>query len=380
MGLHLSTLASAAVTTKTQTTYLEALRLLLGWLARPKLPHDWSAQTLGPNTGGISGMELRPGNDTGHGQQRRWQRGGGHFRSSRDPRHEASLRPSPASRAGGAWNRDPPAHQRRGCWCSWWRAGMQNIIKSSWVSTFACSSRRTCDHQKDWHCGSFQLLSPITGISGAAGKWSLLIRASEARTSLEKQANTTPAFHWTWQDISSCFPSCSYSKTHEAKDSSYFSLLVHASDKGNGKRVETAPLSPTANHATYPQTRRCERGSRCQRQKSERGAEARRLEELQQCATSTKNMPACPWLCPRSLQSFSSKDWHSNAKSGSCLEKAFTRALTRSTSNVGRVFLCIFNAAILNVTTLQFSFWTLPADRRSTDNLMWLRQCWGGLL
>ena len=30
---------------------------------------------------------------------------------------------------------------------------------------------------------------------------------------------------------------------------------------------------------------------------------------------------------------------------------------------------------------MQFSFWTLPADWRLTlDNLVWLRQCWDGLL
>ena len=45
MGLHLSTLSSAAVATKTQTTYLRALRLLFGWLAQPTTLHDWTAPT-----------------------------------------------------------------------------------------------------------------------------------------------------------------------------------------------------------------------------------------------------------------------------------------------------------------------------------------------
>ena len=43
------------------------------------------------------------------------------------------------------------ACQGPGCWC-WSCAGLQNTTKSSWVSTFACSSRRTCDHRKGWRC------------------------------------------------------------------------------------------------------------------------------------------------------------------------------------------------------------------------------------
>ena len=48
------------------------------------------------------------------------------------------------------------------------------------------------------------------------------------------------------------------------------------------------------NHAIYPQTRRCERGSRCQRQKSGTDAEAQKLLELQQCTTLRKTCPLVP--------------------------------------------------------------------------------------
>ena len=42
------------------------------------------------------------------------------------------------------------------------------------------------------------------------------------------------------------------SQRHTRRKTAPFSLLVHASDKGNGKCVGTAPLSATANHAVLP--------------------------------------------------------------------------------------------------------------------------------
>ena len=44
MGLHLSTLASAAVAARTETMYMQAL-LLCFWFARPAILHDWTATT-----------------------------------------------------------------------------------------------------------------------------------------------------------------------------------------------------------------------------------------------------------------------------------------------------------------------------------------------
>ena len=123
-----------------------------------------------------------------------------------------------------------------------------------------------------------------------------------------------------------------------------FSLFVHASDKGNGKRVETAPLSATANHAKNPHARRCERGPRGQRQKSGRGAEARRLEELLQCATLRKTRPLVPDHVQDPSRASPTRTG-TRTRPGTTLEKALTRALTGSTLSVGRVFFCIFNAA-----------------------------------
>ena len=213
--------------------------------------------------------------------------------------------------------------------------------KSSRVSAFACSSRRTCDHQK-----GFQLLSPIKGISGAAGKWSLLIRASE----LGKPGQTSGYDTSVSLDLVRhpfMFPVLPVAQRHTKRKKAPFSLLVHASDKRNGKRVETAPLSKTANHAIHPQTRRCERGSRCQRcqrQKSGRGAEARRLEELQQCTTLRKICPLVPG-CVQDPSRASPARTGTRTRLGTSLEKALTRALTGSTLSVGRVFVCIFNEA-----------------------------------
>ena len=219
-------------------------------------------------------------------------------------------------------------------WCSWWRAGLKNIIKSSWVSTFACSSRRTCNHQKDCHCGASSFCrQPMEFLERASDHHSSA-RASSG--SLEKQANTTPAFHWTWHDISSCSPSCS-SQRHTRRKTAPFSILVHARDKRNGKHVETALVSATENHAINPQTRRCERGTRCQRQKSGRCAETRRLEELQQCATLRKKSPLVPGYVQDPSRASPARTG-TRTRPGTTLEKALTRALTGSTLSVGRVF------------------------------------------
>ena len=64
--------------------------------------------------------------------------------------------------------------------------------------------------------------------------------------------------------------------------------------KETEKRLETAPLSTVANHTKKPSDTECERGPRGQRQKSGRGSGARRLEELQQCATLRITCPLVP--------------------------------------------------------------------------------------
>ena len=58
---------------------------------------------------------------------------------------------------------------------------------------------------------------------------------------------------------------------------------------------------------------------------------------------------------------------------------ALTRLLTAATLSVGQVFLCTFSTA-RPVTDTQFSFWTLPVDRRlMLCSQRWRRLFQGGL-
>ena len=191
-----------------------------------------------------------------------------------------------------------------------------------------------------------QLLSPMKGISGAADKWSLLIGAVE----LGQSGKTDEYDASISLDISSCFLACSYSKTHEPKDSSFF-LFSHTQATKNGERVKTAPLSANAHHVILPETRRCERGPRGPREKSGRGVAARRLKELQQCATLRKTSPLVPGYVEDPSRASPARIG-TRTRPGTTLEKALTRALTGSTSSVGRVLLCIFNATRLVDTIL----------------------------
>ena len=86
-------------------------RSLVGWPAR----HYLTIGQRRPGTG-ISGMELRPGNDTGHGQQ---SAGSGAVGTSGAPATHVTKLPF--------GHRQHPGLETP----SWWRAGLQNIIKSS---------------------------------------------------------------------------------------------------------------------------------------------------------------------------------------------------------------------------------------------------------
>ena len=91
----------------------------------------------------------------------------------------------------------------------------------------------------------------------------------------------------------------------------------------------------------YPQTRRCERGSRCQRQKSGRRKEA---EAGRASTTLRKTCPLAPGYVQDPSRASPART-STRTRPGTTLEKALTRALTGSTLSVGRVFPCIFNAA-----------------------------------
>ena len=185
MELHLSTLASSAVAAKTQTMYLQALRLLLCWLVRPTIRHDWTRQRTWP--------------------ARRLEVCGGRCQTSHDLCHELSLghRLPPGLEAPGA---GIPSTSAKGTGAGGSMAcGTQPKLLG--LSTFECYSALR----------GFQLLPPIKGIPGAARKWSPLIRASWG--SLAKQASATPACHWTRHD-NFCFLHCMCSKQPEACGSS----------------------------------------------------------------------------------------------------------------------------------------------------------------
>ena len=152
-------------------------------------------------------------------------------------RYEAPRHLSPASRAGNVGNRRHPAHRRPGCLGCWWLDGLPSTTRNSWVSTSGCSEVGDAVHDslrsspssiaclqgwKRWEPASsrppaprvlgllvarwfaehnqklmglyfwllfetymrrltlrgFQLLRPIANSTGAAGRWSLLVRAS----------------------------------------------------------------------------------------------------------------------------------------------------------------------------------------------------------
>ena len=192
----------------------------------------------------------------------------GRSRISHDPCHEPSLRPSLASSAGSAWSREPPAHWRLGNRC-WWRDDSQNATTpKSWVSTCACSSRRTCDRRKGWRCvssSSFrqskEFLQPW-----ASGHYS---RERASQGSLAKQASTTPASHWNWHADSSCSRSA-VDQRHTRRTTAPLSLLIHASDKGKAlKQLRCQQLQITPNALRHGSAR------------EDPAVNARRLEEVQ---------------------------------------------------------------------------------------------------
>ena len=191
----------------------------------------------------------------------------------------------------------------------------------------------------------FQLLPPIKGIRGAAGRLSLLIRASEqGQLGKNRRARHqrvtglgTPTVH----------------------------ALVHAGDKGNGKRVEVSPLTTTADHAICPPTRRCKRRPRYQLQKLGRSAETRRMEELQHATKTTCSLVLGYVHDPTRT---SPARAGTRTRPGTTLEKALTRALVGPTF---RVFLSILNAArpvgtILNTHGYAVLFLALPMDQQLT--------------
>ena len=204
----------------TRTMYLQSLRLLLCWLARPTIPHDWTAPTWDQTLTVYFVWSY----DHRTWPARRLQQCGGRFQTSHDLCHEAPPRQPLASRAGGAWSRDYLVLQRQGHWCCWWLVGLRNTTRISRVSTFACSSKRTCGRRKDWRCDASS--------SFRRSREFLELRESHPReragSSLAKLGSTTPGCHRTWHAISICLPYCKCSKQLEANDSSSPSSYTHA--------------------------------------------------------------------------------------------------------------------------------------------------------
>ena len=255
------------------------------------------------------------------------------------PSHEVSLRPSLASRGGSAWSREPPAHQRPGYWCCWWRAGWQNATTNSWVSTCACSSRRTCDRQKDWRCEA----------SSSSRRPSEFLEPRASGHYSPERAPGQPG------------------KTGEYDTSVSLDLARHESlfpilQVLTGTRGERQLLFPFSYTQASQTMEDALKQLRCQRLKisphalrhggasEDRAVNARSLEEVQKrggCESfamydGTKNTCENPWLCPKNPARASPARAGTRARPGTTLEEASTRALTGPTRSVGRVFLSLF--------------------------------------
>ena len=163
----LATLASAAVATKTQTTSLQALGFLLGWLAS----RDYL--TIAQRQSGIRHWQSTWSGAATKAQHKTW--------PARRPQpcHEVFPRKSLASRAGSAWSREPPRPETPRVLvllvARWLAEHNQKLLCLYFCLLFETYMRPS----EGLALRGFQLLPPIKGIRGAAGRLSLLIRASE---------------------------------------------------------------------------------------------------------------------------------------------------------------------------------------------------------
>ena len=369
-----------------QTTYLEALRLLLGWFVGWLAPLDTTSRLasagLKSDSGRVRGVELRPGHNTGNDQQ-----------DARSSAVGASEFPATMSRSLPSaiacpkrWKRLEPGSSRRTSAQSAGADGgalaLQNTIKNSWVSAFALLFK-TYMRPVGWTgaarvSSSFrqskEFLEPRAGGLGSSrdGELGQLGKTGECDTSVSLDLARQQFL----------FPVLRFAQTHTRRTTAPLSHLVHASDKV-GKRVEAATLSTTEDHAMCPPTRRARARTVLSTPKPGRSTETRRRKVFNSGRRYEKHA-RLSLFCPRSHQNFSSKEQPSNATwndsgKGSKACAHWTNFEPRTSS------LCIFEAArpvctILSGHGMHSSFWTLHADRRLTlDNLAWLRQCWVGL-
>ena len=156
----------------------------------------------GSDAGGVFGVELRPGHNTGQGQQDACSSAVG-----------ASKLPTTSVMKLFLDYRFP----------SW----LEALLVARWLAEhnqtllIACSSKRTCGCRKDWRCEASSSFSP-------------------SKEFLEPRASG-----------------------HCSSERAPLPFFLHASRPENGRRAEVAPLSAVANHSMYPPRRR-KRMPRCQ--------------------------------------------------------------------------------------------------------------------
>ena len=249
--------------------------------------------------------------------------------------------------------------------------------KKSWIYTFACSSRRTFDHRKDWRCeasSSFrqlkEFLEPQAGghcSSEPASKGSLAQQASMTQRLTGPGTPTVPVSR------------SAVARRRTLRTTASLSLLVHASDKGNGKRAESSSVVNNCRSRHMPSDTEAQAKTVLSTpdawNKCRNGEDGR----ASTVCDATKNMLASPGLCPRSHQNFSGKGRHSNATwndSG----KGFNACAHWTHVNRRTSFLLYFQHSPscwhnFERSRICSSLSGLPADRRlMLDNLVWLRQ------
>ena len=211
MGLHISTLAPQKHRPRIWRLFACSL---VGWPVRHYLTIDSAG--LGSDTGRVLGVELRPGHNTGHGQQDARSSAVGASESPCDPGHERfplSHRLPPGLEAPRAGILPTTSAQRAGAAGGALACRTPSKTRGSLLLPVVETYKRPSE-------------GPAARLPAPSAKqrnfWSDCSSEGANQDSLAKQASATPASHWTWHANSSCFPFCTCSKTIEAKDSSSF--------------------------------------------------------------------------------------------------------------------------------------------------------------
>ena len=229
-------------------------------------------------------MELRPGHDTGHGQQDACSSAVGALKPPTTcvTKLPVGHRLHPEPETPGAGILSSPSAKGTGT------AGCSMACGTQPINPLLLALRNA--HAIVGRTGAARLPAPS---ADQRNSWSRHYSSERASLgSLATQARTTPVCCWTWHAIIFCSPHCRCSKQPEAHGQLLFPLSRAYSGPKDGRRARAAPLSAVANHSTCRTARWLKRRPRSQRQKP--GSEMRRMEKLRQRTTIRKAYTRVP--------------------------------------------------------------------------------------